>query len=293
MPTFWKVRGRSLSLNQTLLMGIVNVTPDSFSDGGEFFTPDAAAAQCFKLAEEGADLLDLGAESTRPGAKAITAEEELRRLLPVLEKITPRIPALISIDTTKAQVARVCLERGAHIINDVSGLKDSGEDMAAAVREFEAGLILMHRRGNPETMQNCAVYGDVVNEVFSELETCIEQALVTGIRREQLAIDPGLGFAKTADQNWEIIAALEKFQEMGLPVVLGPSRKSFLSKLTGREPKETAAVTAAVCTIGVLKKVQILRIHDVAQVSDAVKVSETINSKLEARNSKEIQNSNL
>ena len=263
---FWKIRGQNLACNKTLLMGIVNVTPDSFSDGGNFLDPEKAVRQCLKLIEDGADILDLGAESTRPGAEAVSADEELNRLLPVLEKILNKSAVPISIDTTKAEVARACLERGANIINDVSAMQISGPAMAAAVRDFGAGLILMHRRGNPKTMQGEAIYHDVVEEVWGELESSVDKALASGICRDQLAIDPGLGFAKTAEQSLEIMSHLERFQEMRLPVMLGPSRKSFIRKIT----PDREAGTLAVCKEAVFQKVQILRVHDVASVRKAI-----------------------
>ena len=272
----WKLRDRILACDKTLLMGIVNTTPDSFSDGGRCEDPEKAVAHARQLVCEGADLLDLGAESTRPGAKPVSRDQELSRLLPVLRGIREKIRVPISIDTTKPEVARACLQGGAHAINDVSGLRDSGPDMAEVVREFGAGLVLMHRRGNPETMQTLADYQDVIAEVSAELETSLELALRAGIGENQLVIDPGLGFAKTVEQNLEIIRGLERFGPGRLPILLGPSRKSFVGKITGREVSDREYGTAAVAAIAVLKGVSILRVHEVGPMRDAVRMAEAV-----------------
>jgi dihydropteroate synthase len=257
-------------------MGVLNLTPDSFSDGGRYLSPAAAAEKARTLIHEGADILDLGAESTRPGAETVTEMEELARVLPVLEEIRKFTNIPVSVDTTKPEVARQCLALGADIINDVSGLRDSGAAMADLVRETGAGLVLMHRRGNPQTMQSLAAYGDVVKEVMAELEADIAFALDRGISRDQLVIDPGLGFAKTTEQNLEILQSLERFQELRLPVLAGPSRKSFIGKITGREVTEREFGTAAVCAVAVTKGVQVLRVHDAGKMGDVVKIVEAI-----------------
>ena len=276
----WRIKNGELHLNRTLLMGVVNVTPDSFSDGGRYARPEAAARRVFQLAEEGADIIDLGGESTRPGALAVSVEEELERLLPVLQKVSGRIPVPVSIDTTKAEVACACLQEGAHIINDVSSLCESGDRMAEVVRTFGAGFILMHRRGTPQTMQAFAHYGDVVEEVTSELEQRIAHARRAGIHEGQLAVDPGLGFAKDTEQNLEILRGLEKFHSLNLPLVLGPSRKSFIGKITGRETGEREYGTAAVATWSVMKGVHILRVHEVRAMRDAVRMAEAIRGEI-------------
>lgn len=257
-------------------MGILNITPDSFSDGGKLPGPSQALARAKQMAAEGADILDLGAESTRPGAHPISAEEELRRLLPCLDAILAELDLPISVDTTKPEVAALCLKRGAHIINDVSGLRNSGEAMAQQVRDFEAGLILMHRRGNAQTMQGLAHYGDVVGEVLAELSESLGLAENEGISPEQIVVDPGLGFAKTAEQSLEILRQLQRFYALGRPVMLGPSRKSFIGKWTERETGEREFGTAAVCAFAVLKGVPLLRVHDVAAMRDAIRVAEIL-----------------
>ncbi len=272
----WQVRDRRLEFDKTLLMGVLNLTSDSFSDGGKFLDPEKATQQGLKLVREGADLLDLGAESTRPGARPVSSDEELGRLLPVLRALRSQVIVPISIDTTKPEVAEACLEEGAHIINDVSGLKDSGAAMAETVRRFEAGIILMHRRGTPQTMQQFADYQDVTKEVIRELQASIEMALDHGVKPEQIVVDPGLGFAKTAGQNVEILNEIEKFHALGFPLLLGPSRKSFIGELTGREVAEREFGTAAVVTYAVLKRVQMIRVHEVGAMRDAVCVAEVL-----------------
>lgn len=278
----WKIRGRHLVFERTWIMGILNLTPDSFSDGGKYLSKETAIQRAEEMIAQGADILDLGAESTRPGAESVHEEEELQRLLPCLEYGVRHWKIPISVDTTKPAVARRCLEAGAHIINDVSGLKDSGAEMAAALKEFEAGLILMHRRGNPQTMQQMTYYGDVIGDVLQELSESLEFAQ-NFLDPEQLAVDPGLGFAKNTQQNLLILKHLEKFQQLGRPVVLGPSRKSFLGEITGRGPAERDAATAAVCALAVQQGVSIVRVHDVAAARDAVRVAEAIRGREHVR----------
>jgi dihydropteroate synthase len=272
----WKLRQNTVSFGRTLLMGILNITPDSFFDGGRYLDPGAASAQALRLVEEGADILDLGAQSTRPGALPVTEREELERLLPALKRIRHEISVPLSIDTVSAKVARECLEAGADIINDVSGLKRSGSDMAKTVKEFGAGIVLMHSRGTPETMQALASYEDVVADVMSELRESIRIATDAGIEREQIVADPGLGFAKTAEQNLEILKKISVFRELGFPVLVGPSRKSFIGKVTGREAEGRIFGTAACVAACVRGGVQILRVHEVGAMRDVVLMTEAI-----------------
>ena len=264
-------------------MGILNLTPDSFSDGGKFLDPRQALAQARKMAAEGADFIDLGAESPRPGASTISEEEELRRLLPVLEAVRSEIKLPLSIDTTKPRVAEACLKRGAHIINDVSGLKDSGEPMARVIRESGAGFVLMHRRGTPAAMQSLAQSENVVSDVIEEISEGLALAENYSIPPEQIVIDPGLGFAKTTEQNLEILRHLDRFQSFGRPVLLGPSRKSFIGELTEREADQREFGTAAACTQAVLSGVQILRAHEVGAMRDAVRVAEALRGEKHVR----------
>ncbi len=265
-------------------MGVVNVTPDSFSDGGCYMDPEQAAKKALELEKQGADLLDIGAESTRPGAEEVPAGEELKRLLPVLDKVLSKINIPVSIDTTKAVVAKACVEKGAAIINDVSGLAVSGKEMADLARETGAGLILMHRRGNPATMQNLAVYADVIEEVLRELEESVEKARAWGVEAEQIVVDPGFGFAKTAEQNVEMLRHFEKFKRLGRPVLAGPSRKSFLGVLTGKQAGDRDWATAAAVTAAVLKGAEIVRVHNVAAMQDAVRTAERIKEQTPALN---------
>ncbi len=257
-------------------MGVLNLTPDSFSDGGKFSETETAVHHALDMVSAGADILDLGAESTRPGADPVSQEEELSRLLPVLRGIRRVSPVPISIDTTKASTARICLSEGADIINDVSALKDSGPDMSEAVKHFGAGLVLMHRRGNPKNMQLLAAYSDVLAETLSELRQSFDLALQAGISPEQIAVDPGLGFAKTAEQNLELLLELDAFHSFGRPVVLGPSRKSFIGKVTGREANDRTFGTAAVVAYALLQNIQIIRVHDVGPMKDVITMIEAI-----------------
>lgn len=272
----WRIRQNTISFERTLLMGILNITPDSFSDGGRYQDPKLAVAHARQMIEAGADLLDLGAESTRPGSQPVTAEEELARLLPVLKQIRKDTEIPLSVDTTKPEVALKCLEAGADIINDVSGLKRSGLAMAKAVSDFGAGLILMHSRGTPDEMQTLTNYENVVQDVIGELQESIRIASEAGISRDQLVVDPGLGFAKTARQNLEILKHLDRFSEIGLPVMLGPSRKSFIGQLTGQESDQREFGTAACVSAAVIKGVQILRVHEVRAMRDVIRVTEAI-----------------
>ena len=257
-------------------MGILNITPDSFFDGGRYLDPEAALAQALRLVEEGADILDLGAESTRPGALPITDREELERLLPALKRVRQEVSIPISIDTISPKVATACLEAGADIINDVSGLKRSGPDMAKVVKKFGAGLVLMHSRGTPATMQSLTSYGDLVTDVMSELRESIQIATDEGIERERIVVDPGLGFAKTLEQNLEIMKSLGAFHGLKLPVMLGPSRKSFIGQVTGRDTGEREFGTAACVAAAVANGIQIVRVHDVKAMRDVILTTEAI-----------------
>jgi dihydropteroate synthase len=256
-------------------MGVVNATPDSFSDGGRFLDPDAAVAQALRLADEGADLVDVGGESTRPGAPPVAAEEELRRVVPVIERLRARaFPLPVSIDTTKGAVARAALAAGADLVNDVSGLGD--EELARAVAEARAPVVLMHLRGTPADMQSRAVYGDVVAEVARELEAALARADAAGISRERIVLDPGLGFAKTAEQSVELLARVGELRALGRPLLVGPSRKSFIGKVSGAPVEDRLPGTLAAVTACVLAGVELLRVHDVAPARQAALVAAAI-----------------
>jgi len=258
----------------TRLMGIVNVTPDSFSDGGLYLDADRAIARGRVLAEEGADLLDVGGESTRPGARAVWAEEELRRVLPVLEGLRG-VGVPVSIDTSKAAVAEAALDAGAELVNDVTALRADPE-LAAVCAARGCDVVLMHMLGTPRTMQEAPVYGDVVEEVKRFLAERIDVAKRHGIDEDRIWVDPGIGFGKTVDHNLELLRRLGELRDLGRPIVVGTSRKSFIGKLTGRDADERLGGTVASNVLAVRAGADVLRVHDVAQVREAVRVAEAI-----------------
>jgi len=264
------------------LMGIVNATPDSFSDGGRFLDADAAVAHALRLAEEGADLVDVGGESTRPGAPPVPEAEELRRVVPIVERLRARGFSLpISVDTAKGGVARAALAAGADLVNDVSGLSDP--DLGSAVAAAGAPIVLMHMRGTPADMQTRADYGDVAAEVAAELEGALARAVAAGIARERTIVDPGIGFAKTAEQSVELLARVGDLRRLGRPLLVGPSRKSFIGKLTGAPVAERMPGTIAAVTACVLAGVEILRVHDVAACRQAARVAAALREAASAR----------
>jgi dihydropteroate synthase len=272
--TVWRVAGRNLLLGtRPLVMGIVNVTPDSFSDGGQFLAAESAIAHGLALAAEGADLLDIGGESTRPGAEPVGAEEELVRVVPVVEALARQTTVPLSVDTSKAVVARECLRRGAQIVNDVTALAGD-PDMAALVNESGAGAILMHMPGNPVTMQQAAHYDDVMGTLVRFFEARLRELTAAGLERERLVLDPGIGFGKGTTHNLEILARLSELQRFGLPICLGVSRKGFLGKIVGgRDVRERLAGSLAVaCFAAVRGTAQIMRVHDVRETRDALEV---------------------
>jgi dihydropteroate synthase len=252
-------------------MGVVNVTPDSFSDGGEFFTADAAVAHCRELLDEGAGILDIGGESTRPGAEPVTADEEIRRVLPVIEEAAA-MGARISIDTTKVDVARRAIEAGASIVNDVSAFRF---DAALAELVAEAGVecCLMHMLGEPRTMQEDPRYDDVVADVKAFLEERLAFATAAGVREDRVWLDPGIGFGKTLEHNLELLRRLDEIVAIGRPVVIGTSRKSFLGKLTGGGEKGRLPGTIATNVLALERGAQVFRVHDVAEVAQALTVA--------------------
>jgi dihydropteroate synthase len=260
-----------IALDRTRLMGIVNVTPDSFSDGGDFLEADAAAAQARRLVEEGAEIVDLGGESTRPGSLEVPLEAEKQRILPVLERLRG-LPAAISIDTRKAALMEAAVAAGAGIINDVSALTHDPEGLKAAAA-LARPIVLMHSKGDPRTMQENPFYDDVLLEVYDYLEARIEAAVAAGVPRANLVADPGIGFGKALDHNLSLLAGLSTFQGLGVPVLLGASRKRIIGSLTGRrDPKERMPGSLAVALVGAAQGVQILRVHDVAETRQALDV---------------------
>jgi dihydropteroate synthase len=268
---------------RTYVMGVVNVTPDSFSDGGRFFDSAAAVAQGLRLAAEGADIIDVGGESTRPFAEAVSAEEEIRRVVPVIAELAGRIRVPISIDTTKAVVARRALEAGAAMVNDISALRFDPE-LAGVAAEFAVPVILMHMQGEPRTMQVTPRYDDLVGEICAFLEGAAAAAEGQGIPRSRLIADPGIGFGKTPGHNLQLIRRLPEFAALGLPLLVGPSRKSFIRKLVKPEgekdvsPDQPAVETGtqAAVAASIFNGAHIVRVHDVANTRATVKVVDAI-----------------
>ena len=277
MPTFhWQIRDRVLDIRRPLVMGIVNVTPDSFSDGGQFYSHDSAIAHGLQLVQEGADLLDVGGESTRPGSQPVTLEEELRRVLPVVQALARQTSVPISIDTSKAEVARQALEVGAHIVNDVTALQGDTA-MPEIVRTFGAAAILMHMQGKPTTMQIQPHYTDIVGEVYSFLEARLGDLQQTGIAFEQMATDPGIGFGKTGAHNLALLANLARFQSLKRPLCLGVSRKGFIGRISGQPVEQRLAGSlAVVCHAAIHDAVQLVRVHDVRATRDALLVLDAL-----------------
>jgi dihydropteroate synthase len=272
----WRLRDRVIEFGRRpLVMGILNVTPDSFSDGGHFLDTDAAVARGLQLVAEGADILDVGGESTRPGAAPVPPEEESRRVVPVVAELARRTPVPISVDTMKPAVARACLEAGASIINDVSGFRDP--EMIRVAAEHRAGVIVMHMQGTPQTMQQEPRYTDVVREVGAFFEERLRVLEESGIPAEAVCLDPGIGFGKTLDHNLELLANLAEFARFGRPVCLGVSRKGFIGKLCGREKGERLAGSLAVaCFAAARGQAHVLRVHDVAETRDAALLLDAI-----------------
>ena len=270
------IRGRRYRLGPAVwLMGIVNVTPDSFSDGGVYLDPDRAVEHALSLACEGADILDVGGESTRPGSLPVPAAEEIRRILPVLEKLRPKTGVLISVDTTKVAVARAALNAGVDIINDTSGLAADPE-MAGLVASSGAAVLLMHMKGTPRTMQDAPRYDDLLGEVRSFLATRLRVAEAAGIPVERTIVDPGIGFGKTAEHNLALINGLGYFEDLGRPVCVGVSRKAFIGRVLGAPPAERLEGTIAAAVLSVSRGARILRVHDVGPVAKAVRMAEAI-----------------
>jgi dihydropteroate synthase len=282
----WRLRSRTLELgDRTLVMGILNVTPDSFSDGGKFLARDHAVAHALKMLEDGADLLDIGGESTRPGTpvveSGIPAAEELRRILPVVEDVLRERPdAILSVDTYKAEVARAAVNAGCEIVNDVSALRWDGQ-MAAAVVELKCGVILMHTRGRPEEWRNLPPSADIVAEVKAELRDHAQGALAHGVAKDQIVLDVGIGFGKKFEQNYPLLAGLDQLQELGFPLLVGTSRKSFIGRTLARDGKDAPSGqrlngSLAATTASVLKGAHVVRVHDVKAAVEAIKIADEI-----------------
>jgi dihydropteroate synthase len=261
---------------RTLIMGIVNVTSDSFADGGRYLDPAAAVRQARILVAEGADLLDVGAESTRPGSPGVPAGEERARLLPVLERLLDDPPCPVSVDTSKPEVAGAVLALGAHMVNDVTGLA-GGPELAQMCAAHGAGLVVMHMQGTPRTMQADPRYDDLLGEVRARLETAVATAEAAGVAPEAICVDPGIGFGKTVAHNLTLLKRLDAFRPLGKPILVGPSRKSFVGALLDHlPPAERLEGTLAACVMAVTAGAHIVRVHDVGAVRRAVRVAEAI-----------------
>ncbi|HTN76682.1 MAG TPA: dihydropteroate synthase [Pirellulaceae bacterium] len=266
----WQLRTRTLTLTRRpLLMGIVNVTPDSFSDGGQFASTQAAIEQALRLAAEGADILDIGGESTRPYSTPVDAADELARVLPVLQGLRGRTLVPISIDTSKALVARAAVEAGAEIINDVTGLAGDPEMLNVAVQS-QAGVCVMHMQGTPQTMQDQPAYGDVVAEIYDHLEQQRDRLLAAGVARERICLDPGVGFGKTHEHNLTLLANSGLYHALGCPVLIGHSRKGFIGKVLGDKEADRLLGTIGSALAVAAQGVQILRVHDIKPLREAL-----------------------
>ncbi len=274
----WRVRGREVELREPLVMGILNLTEDSFSGDGLAADADAALERAGRMLEAGAAIIDVGAESTRPGAEPVPAEIELERLLPVVRALAERTDALISVDTYKGAVARACLQAGAHIVNDITALRGLGDDdgTVEAAAEFDAGVILMHMRGTPRDMQREPRYDDLAGELHAFFTERVATAVAAGIPRENLALDPGIGFGKRLQDNLALLNHLEWFGGFGRPLVVGASRKSFIGTLSGTQVGDRLPGTLAAHTAALLRGARVLRVHDVAAAVQAAKVAAAI-----------------
>lgn len=275
----WRLPARSLALGEhTLVMGILNVTPDSFSDGGLYLEADAAVAKAIAMEVAGADIIDIGGESTRPGSAGISVEEEMRRVLPVIEKLQGKIRIPISVDTSKAEVAEAAAVSGAEILNDVTGLRNDPR-IADVARRRKLGLILMHMRGTPRTMQKAPFAREVIRDVTSGLRRSVALALKAGVAKSQIVVDPGIGFGKSPEQNCEIIQKLAEVARLGFPLLVGTSRKSFLGAALKRDA-ETDRIwgTAATVAASILQGAHIVRVHDVAEMAQVARVADVVRS---------------
>jgi dihydropteroate synthase len=273
----WKLKRREITLGgRTLVMGVLNVTPDSFSDGGLYSDPDRAFARAVELEEEGADIVDIGAESTRPGSKRISEAEELRRLVPVLKRLKGNLSIPISIDTYRSDVAERALDHGAEIINDPTGLLLDVQ-LSKVVTKYDAGLIINHMRGTPETWAKLPPLKNLMRSILIDLEAAVHRSRQAGVQKHQLVIDPGLGFGKRKEQNAEIIANLDALRVLDLPILVGPSRKSFLKKENG----DVEFATAAAVTACVLRGGHIVRVHNVRAMKHVVEIADAIRQAIE------------
>lgn len=280
-PMELHIKGQRLGLDRPVLMGVVNVTPDSFFDGGRFDDPQRAVAHAVRLVEEGAALLDIGAESTRPGALPVDEQEERRRLIPVVAALAKAVSVPISVDTSKAEVARAAIDAGAVMINDVTALRGD-RAMVDVAAQTGAGLVLMHMQDTPETMQQAPHYDDVVGEIAQFLAERARFAVDHGVSQDRIVLDPGIGFGKTLDHNLDLLANLHVFAQLGFPLLVGPSRKGFIGQLTHQSVEARAWGTAGVVALAVQQGANILRVHDVGPMKDVVSVAFAITHRMPA-----------
>jgi dihydropteroate synthase len=273
-------KGQTISFSERpLLMGIVNVTPDSFFDGGRFLDPEAAVAHAWQLVEEGADLLDIGAESTRPGSIPVEETEERRRLIPVVTAVAKAVSVPISVDTSKAVVAKAAIDAGAVMVNDVTALRGDPA-MVDAIVVSGVGVVLMHMQGTPQTMQKAPKYHDVVEAVEDFLAERVRFALERGVAKNQIMLDPGIGFGKTLAHNLDLLGQLRTFTKLGFPLLVGPSRKGFIGELVEQSVQDRAWGTAGAIALAVEQGAHVLRVHDVAGMKDVVKVAAAISRRI-------------
>ena len=260
---------------RTHVMGILNVTPDSFSDGGKFLDEKAAIERALQMADEGADIIDIGAESTRPGSFGVSTEEEIKRAIPIIKKLSKKLDIPISIDTSKHEVALRAVNEGASIINDITGLKGD-PSMAKIAAETGVAICVMHIKGTPRTMQQNPVYDDLISEVIAGLAESVDIATNAGVESDKIIIDPGIGFGKTPEHNFSIINRLQELKELGKPVLIGTSRKSFIGKVLDREANDRLMGTAATCAVAIMNGADIIRVHDVSDMLDVARVADAL-----------------
>ena len=271
-----RARDKELELGRrTRVIGVVNVTPDSFFDGGRFLEPSHAIERCLEFAENGADILELGGESSRPGAERIPSDEELKRILPVLERVRQGVSIPISIDTYKSAVAQEAFKVGADIVNDISAFRFDSE-LPGIIRKWDAGVVLMHMRGTPETMQERAFSKDILGEVKADLQTAVAKAQESGISKEQIAIDPGIGFGKTLEDNCKILNRLSFLDSFDLPIVFGTSRKSFLGKILDLPAQDRLWGSAASVAVSIMRGAHIVRVHDVKEMHQVARITDAV-----------------
>ena len=277
LPSTWQVRNQTFGWgDRTYLMGVLNVTPDSFSDGGLFHQPEAAIAQARTLIAAGVDILDVGGQSTRPNAIEISLDEELERVLPLIQAVRQESDVPLSIDTTRAAVAQAAIAAGADLVNDISGATYDAE-MLPAVAKLGVPIVLMHIRGTPQTMQQLTAYDDLIKDILTFLKARIDAAIACGVDRSRIAIDPGIGFAKTYTQSLEILRRLPEFHTLGYPLLVGASRKSFIGHILNQpDPQQRVWGTAAACCAAIAGKADLLRVHDVKEMKDVCRVADAL-----------------